>query len=87
VQMDETTQQNAELVEEATAAARAMEEQAQLLTGAVARFRLEEADGASFLQSTAQAPRRATPRPRPVLRAIPAAPPCTSPARDDWQEF
>ncbi|WP_442684318.1 methyl-accepting chemotaxis protein [Stenotrophomonas sp. JC08] len=87
VQMDETTQQNAALVEEATAAARAMEEQAQLLTEAVARFRLEEAEAASFLQSTAQAPRPATPRPRPVLRAIPVAPPCASPAHDDWQEF
>ncbi|MBN8802281.1 MAG: methyl-accepting chemotaxis protein, partial [Stenotrophomonas acidaminiphila] len=40
-QMDETTQQNAALVEEATAAARAMEEQAMLLTDAVSAFRLQ----------------------------------------------
>ncbi|MCO7477046.1 methyl-accepting chemotaxis protein, partial [Stenotrophomonas maltophilia] len=40
VQMDETTQQNAALVEEATAAARAMEDQAVQLGEAVARFRL-----------------------------------------------
>jgi len=40
VQMDETTQQNAALVEEATAAARAMEEQANQLIEAVAVFRL-----------------------------------------------
>jgi methyl-accepting chemotaxis protein len=39
-QMDETTQQNAALVEEATAAARAMEEQAQDLAESVSRFRL-----------------------------------------------
>lgn len=39
-QMDETTQQNAALVEEATAAARSMEAQAQQLTQAVAAFRL-----------------------------------------------
>ncbi|MBB3821693.1 methyl-accepting chemotaxis protein [Xanthomonas arboricola] len=39
--MDETTQQNAALVEEATAAARAMEEQAVQLTDAVAIFRIE----------------------------------------------
>ena len=40
MQMDETTQQNAALVEEATAAARAMEEQAALLDQAVAVFQL-----------------------------------------------
>ncbi|MCE4369880.1 methyl-accepting chemotaxis protein [Xanthomonas hortorum] len=39
-QMDETTQQNAALVEEATAAARALEDQATQLTDAVAVFRL-----------------------------------------------
>ncbi|MEA9787044.1 methyl-accepting chemotaxis protein [Xanthomonas campestris pv. raphani] len=43
-QMDETTQQNAALVEEATAAARSMEEQAVPLTEAVAVFKI---DGAS----------------------------------------
>ena len=41
VQMDETTQQNAALVEEATAAARAMEDQAGQLADAVAIFRLD----------------------------------------------
>ncbi len=50
VQMDEVTQQNAALVEEATAAARAMEEQAGGLADAVAVFRLagasHEASGA-----------------------------------------
>ncbi|MBB6066388.1 hypothetical protein HNR76_002969, partial [Pseudoxanthomonas broegbernensis] len=40
VQMDETTQQNAALVEEASAAARAMEEQAAGLVQAVTMFRL-----------------------------------------------
>jgi methyl-accepting chemotaxis protein len=38
--MDEATQQNAALVEEATAAARDLEEQAEQLARAVARFRL-----------------------------------------------
>ena len=41
VQMDQVTQQNAALVEEATAASRALEEQAQALTEAVAVFQLE----------------------------------------------
>ncbi len=40
--MDETTQQNAALVEEATAAARSMEEQAGHLAEAVSVFKLDE---------------------------------------------
>ena len=43
MQMDETTQQNAALVEEATAAARSLEEQAGQLDQAVAVFRLDDA--------------------------------------------
>jgi len=39
-QLDEGTQQNAALVEEASAAARSMEEQATQLRASVARFRL-----------------------------------------------
>ncbi|MGH8052397.1 MAG: methyl-accepting chemotaxis protein [Stenotrophomonas sp.] len=42
MQMDETTQQNAALVEEATAAARSLEEQANQLDQAVAVFRLDQ---------------------------------------------
>jgi hypothetical protein len=38
-QMDETTQQNAALVEESTAAARSLEDQAEQLARAVAVFR------------------------------------------------
>jgi methyl-accepting chemotaxis protein len=40
VQLDEGTQQNAALVEEATAAARALEDQATQLKQSVRRFRL-----------------------------------------------
>jgi len=94
VQMDETTQQNAALVEEATAAARAMEDQAVQLGEAVARFRLAS-------QGTTAIPARplAAPVPRQVAAAAPAAKPV--PARTlrtataqpalaadgDWQEF
>ncbi|MBB5861927.1 methyl-accepting chemotaxis protein [Xanthomonas arboricola] len=46
-QMDETTQQNAALVEEATAAARSLEEQAIHLTEAVAVFKTDDAHVAS----------------------------------------
>ena len=42
IQLDETTQQNAALVEEATAAARSLADQAQQLTRAVATFRLAD---------------------------------------------
>ena len=41
-QMDETTQQNAALVEEATAAARELQTQAGTLTEAVSVFRQQE---------------------------------------------
>ncbi|WP_042828161.1 methyl-accepting chemotaxis protein [Xanthomonas vesicatoria] len=46
-QMDETTQQNAALVEEATAAARSMEEQAGHLAEAVSVFKLDESAAAA----------------------------------------
>jgi len=92
VQMDETTQQNAALVEEATAAARAMEEQAGHLSEAVSIFVLDEAE-------TVVAPRVAAPAPRTAAPAAPA--PAAPPARrssggrpmaaeladGDWQEF
>jgi len=45
-QLDTATQQNAALVEEASASARALEEQSNELAGAVARFRLSAGDSA-----------------------------------------
>ncbi|WP_423167205.1 methyl-accepting chemotaxis protein [Stenotrophomonas maltophilia] len=53
VQMDQVTQQNAALVEEATAASRALEEQAHALTTSVAVFKVEQ--GARMLIVPAQA--------------------------------
>jgi methyl-accepting chemotaxis protein len=53
--MDESTQQNASLVEEASAAARAMEHQASQLVDAVALFRLGE-DGVDALLAQAARP-------------------------------
>ncbi|SHG48512.1 PAS domain S-box-containing protein [Hydrocarboniphaga daqingensis] len=46
-QMDEVTQQNAALVEQATAAARSLEEQTTGLSGAVSKFRLDTADASA----------------------------------------
>ncbi len=98
-QMDETTQQNAALVEEATAAARSMEEQASVLGQAVAVFKLENGQNA-----VAPLPSRLAPAPQPVAAAAPAvakkpgkpvrAAASTSKAAnstltegEDWQEF
>jgi len=61
MQMDETTQQNAALVEEASAAARSMEEQAGLLAEAVSVFRTGAAAAGAAV--------------RPVLAAVAAAAP------------
>ncbi|MGS7873463.1 methyl-accepting chemotaxis protein, partial [Stenotrophomonas forensis] len=95
VQMDETTQQNAALVEEATAAARAMEDQAGQLADAVAIFRLDNQVSAAMkavaahvepARVTASAPRpQAAPAPAAVRRSSNAS---TFVASDsDWQEF
>jgi methyl-accepting chemotaxis protein len=51
-QMDETTQQNAALVEEAAAAAESLEEQAQSLSRTVATFRTVDAEAVAGRQST-----------------------------------
>ncbi|WP_407656495.1 methyl-accepting chemotaxis protein [Methyloglobulus morosus] len=83
-QMDEVTQQNAALVEEAAAAAESLEEQAQTLADTVAQFRLD-----SDIKSPA-APRRANlaivaPRPAPRMAAASAKP--SKQDDDEWEEF
>ncbi|MGV8958986.1 MAG: methyl-accepting chemotaxis protein [Stenotrophomonas sp.] len=89
MQMDETTQQNAALVEEATAAARSMEEQAGALSQAVAVFQLAADTGATTpCMSTQPAPVTT----RPALKARSAAGKSNrrEPAMaesGDWQEF
>ncbi|WP_432591769.1 methyl-accepting chemotaxis protein [Stenotrophomonas maltophilia] len=98
VQMDETTQQNAALVEEATAAARAMEDQAGQLADAVAIFRLDNQVSAAMQAVAAhvepvrvaavahpQPSRTPAPAPIPARRSSNAS---TFVASDsDWQEF
>ncbi|WP_167394560.1 methyl-accepting chemotaxis protein [Xanthomonas codiaei] len=61
-QMDEATQQNAALVEEATAAARAMEEQAGQLTDAVAVFKLGQTAAPVQAAAASSAVQHAQPR-------------------------
>ncbi|MCC4633965.1 methyl-accepting chemotaxis protein [Xanthomonas dyei] len=65
-QMDEATQQNAALVEEATAAARAMEEQAGQLSDAVTIFKLQPT------AATAMAAARPAPTARKPLKTLAA---------------
>ncbi|WP_036306843.1 methyl-accepting chemotaxis protein, partial [Methyloglobulus morosus] len=80
-QMDEVTQQNAALVEEAAAAAESLEEQAQTLADTVAQFRLDS-------DSRSPAPRRVAPQHKPMVRAaIIAAKPQRPENNDEWSEF
>ncbi|MBO9855279.1 MULTISPECIES: methyl-accepting chemotaxis protein [Xanthomonas] len=92
-QMDETTQQNAALVEEATAAARALEEQALGLTEAVAVFKTDSSDASQASRAASRRPAAAPAlsaraaaagrAPAATLRAVVAAPSNDS----SWQEF
>jgi methyl-accepting chemotaxis protein len=94
-QMDEVTQQNAALVEEAAAAAESLEEEAQNLTRSISVFKLNE----SSQIKAAAAPRAAAkPAPRqisaPAKKAAPVAAgkPKALPAKaakdsEEWEEF
>jgi methyl-accepting chemotaxis protein len=97
-QMDQTTQQNAALVEEAAAAAQSMQEQAGRLTQAISVFKISSSD---FAQAPAAAPvRKAAPafaktvKPaavpvRKAVAALPAAKVITAKAGgdDQWEQF
>ncbi|MBW3502306.1 methyl-accepting chemotaxis protein [Janthinobacterium sp. NKUCC08_JDC] len=76
-QMDDATQQNAALVEEAAAAAQSLQDQAGRLAQVVSVFKLEETGHAAQLQ-----PRQ--PAHKPVL-PTPSRP--AAPASDAWEEF
>jgi methyl-accepting chemotaxis protein len=100
--MDSVTQQNAALVEEASAAAHTLTEQAANLMELIARYRLDEAGApvpaaAATVGVAPKAPeRRAASRPfsakpRPAVRSKPApkaaAPKMAVGGDDTWQEF
>ncbi|MEE7566042.1 hypothetical protein HH297_05880, partial [Xanthomonas sp. Kuri4-3] len=86
-QMDEATQQNAALVEEATAAARSMEEQAGQLGEAVAQFRTASTDPARLVADLLHA-RTSNREASPRRETRPPAPPSRQPvAESDWQTF
>jgi methyl-accepting chemotaxis protein-1 (serine sensor receptor) len=87
VQMDETTQQNAALVEEASAAARSMEEQANLLTEAVSVFRTGAAVAAvSVPRALAAVAASVTPVRRPAVLS-PRIEPTLAANAGGWEEF
>ena len=89
VQMDETTQQNAALVEEASAAARAMEEQAHALTASVSVFKLH-----AKVSAPARRPAAAATPSRPIAGGKTRPPAVRAPEpviagddHEDWQTF
>ncbi|WP_305823742.1 methyl-accepting chemotaxis protein [Massilia brevitalea] len=84
-QMDEATQQNAALVEEAAAAAGAMREQAAKLAEVVGVFKVE---GRAVVLAHAPAPVRQLARaakPKAPVRTKPA--PAKAAAAEEWEEF
>jgi len=85
VQMESVTQQNAALVEQATASTLAFEEQAANLIAATSQFRFGRQAG----QTAPVAPRR--PALRPAGAALPARrpkpPAAAADADDEWREF
>jgi methyl-accepting chemotaxis protein len=91
-QMDEMTQQNAALVEEAAAAASSMQDQAVSLTEAVSLFKL---DGGAVQAVAARPVRTAIAAPAPVqassrARVAAPAPARRAPAKaaaEEWEEF
>ncbi|WP_336695193.1 methyl-accepting chemotaxis protein [Delftia acidovorans] len=79
-QMDQTTQQNAALVEESAAAAAALRKQAQDLVEAVAVFQLPRGAADSHAHVPHRAPAPASAAARPAVPPVRPAPPA-SPAR------
>jgi methyl-accepting chemotaxis protein len=87
VSMDESTQQNAALVEQAAAAAESLEQQAVTLADSTARFRVNREFGRRVSPRSLPVPAPksvAMPSPGP-MRTVSKAPPKV--AEDDWTEF
>ncbi|MFZ2406533.1 MAG: methyl-accepting chemotaxis protein [Methylobacter sp.] len=80
-QMDEVTQQNAALVEEAAAAAESLEEQAQSLSVSVGRFTVDS--GAQGFQAPVRVTQAVSKRSIPVR----AKPQLQLAGSDEWEEF
>ncbi|WP_137156559.1 methyl-accepting chemotaxis protein [Rhizobium sp. FKL33] len=95
-QMDQTTQQNAAMVEQSTAAAASLAQEAGKLRDLVAQFRLDHgaaAQTAALRQTAAAMARPVTAsrptaaRPAPARPAAKAASHGNAAVKDDWEEF
>ena len=97
-QMDEMTQQNAALVEEAAAASESLLSQADQLAGSVNQFRIDDANempsapAAAPRQLSAPVKKPSIPKPAPKPRPAPAKKPNPVPQSevqddDGWEEF
>src|SRR5450830_545549 len=98
-QMEQTTQQNAALVEEAAAAAQSLQDQAHKLTASVSTFKLDETHTMSFTAAAAPAPSHSlrTVTAKPAAAIKPAAAAAKLPAAkkalpsadkdSDWEQF
>ena len=99
VQMEQTTQQNAALVEQAAAAAQSLQDQAHKLTASVSTFKLDETHAMAFgAPATPAAPlapahkvvvkRAAAPKAAPVAKLPAAKKSLPTPSKDDdWEQF
>ncbi|WP_332853489.1 methyl-accepting chemotaxis protein [Duganella sp. S19_KUP01_CR8] len=98
-QMDEMTQQNAALVEQAAAAAQSMQDEAATLSASVSVFKLDDsyavaAPAAVARRAVARAPVQAAAKQAPKAAANPAAKPAATAAakpkadmNSEWEEF
>jgi len=86
--MDEVTQQNAALVEEAAAAAESLQEQAEGLARAVSVFKLDTHLAVAKPKAEAKKPEaRAKPHAKVEHAAPKRALPPKAGEEEDWQEF
>ncbi len=89
-QMDEMTQQNAALVEEASAASETMTEQAKAMQDLVGFFQMSGSGGGSNVRTMARSASNMSMAPtasRPAAVATSNSRPSVASDNDDWQEF
>jgi methyl-accepting chemotaxis protein len=81
-QMDQVVQQNAAMVEQATAATHALKGEASELANLVGRFKVDEG-----VSATVKAPAAPAQRPRPVTAVRPGRSSAAVAVKEDWEEF
>jgi methyl-accepting chemotaxis protein len=87
-QMDEMTQQNAALVEQAAAAAESLQDQASVMSQAVAVFKFDNAGSTHVHAPRLSQPRAAVPSAaRGKAPAAKSLPKPSKPKDDEWEEF